>query len=109
LVDKFAHQRRRTSKFELRDFFGQLLRLLIISIPESENDQVQPQMLVYTLIKSVKLINPTADGIKYYKGFGSMEFVDLNQVKCVIGWIMDRGRWAIVDRSTSSAWPHVTS
>ena len=58
---------------------------------------------IYALIKSVKLINSSADGIKYYKNFGSMEFVDLNQVKCVIGRIMDHGRWAIVDRSTSFA------
>jgi hypothetical protein len=66
-------------------------------------------MLIYVLIKSVKLINPTADGIKYYEGFGSMEFIDLNQVKCVIEQIMNHGRWAIVNRSTSSAQPDVTS
>jgi hypothetical protein len=103
LVDKFAHQRHRTSEFELRDFYGQLLRLLIISIPESQNARVQPQTLVYALIKSVKLIDSTTDGIKYYENFGSMEFVNLNQVKCVIGQIMDRGRWAIVDHSMSFA------
>ena len=62
-------------------------------------------MLIYVLIKSVKLIDPTVDGINYYEDFGSMEFVNLDQVKCVIGQIMDRGRWAIVDCSTSSAWP----
>jgi hypothetical protein len=61
-------------------------------------------MLIYALIKSVKLIDPTVDGINYYEDFGSMEFVNLNQVKCVIGWIMDCGRWAIVDHSTLSAW-----
>jgi hypothetical protein len=65
-------------------------------------------MLVYALIKSVKLIDPAADGIKYYEDFGSKEFVDLNQVKCVIGRIKDHGRWAIVDRSTSSARVHAT-
>jgi hypothetical protein len=108
LVDKFAHQRPQASEFELCDFYGQLLCLLIVNIPESQNDQVQPQTLVYALIKSVKLIDSTADGIKYYENFGSMEFVDLNQVKCVIGQIMDCGRWAIVDHSTSSAQPHVT-
>ena len=108
MVDKFAHQRRRKSHFELCDFYGQLLRLIIISVPESQNDQIQPQTLVYALIKSVKVINPTSNGIKYYEEFGSMEFVDLNQVKCVIGRIMDRGRWAIVDRSTSSARMHAT-
>jgi hypothetical protein len=42
------------------------------------------------------------DGIKYYENFGSMEFINLNQ-KCVVGQIMDRGRWAIVDRSMSFA------
>ena len=93
MVDKFAHQRRRTSELVMHDFYGQLLRLLIISVPESQNNQIQPQTLVYALIKSVKLINPTtAGGIKFYEGFGSMEFIDLDQVKCVIGRIMDRGR-----------------
>lgn len=109
MVDIFAHQRRRTSQFELHDFYGQLLRILIINIPESQNGQIQPQTLAYALIKSVKLIDPTTAGIKYYEAFGSMEFVDLNQVKCVIGRIMDRGRWAIVDRSTSSAQIHATT
>ena len=107
MVDKFAHQRRRTSQFELHDFYGQLLRLLIINVPMSQRDQIQPQTLVYALIKSVKLVNPTAGGIKYYGDFGSMEFVNLDQLKCVIGRIMDRGRWAIVDRSTSSTQIHV--
>jgi hypothetical protein len=92
----------------MRDFYGQLLRLLIVNVPESQDDHIQPQTLVYALIKSVILINPTADGIKYYENFGPMEFVDLNQVKCIIGRIMDRGKWAIVDRSTSSAQIDVT-
>ena len=78
---------------------------IIICVPESQNDQIQPQTLVYALIKSVKVINPTSNGIKYYEEFGSM---DLNQVKCVIGRIMDCGRWAIVNRSTSSACMHAT-
>ena len=91
----------------MQDFYGQLLRILIITVPESQDDQILPQTLVYALIKSVILINPTTDGIKYYEDFGPMEFVDLNQVKCVIGWIMDHERWAIVDCSTYSACMHV--
>ena len=104
-------QQRQTFQFELHDFYGQLL-CLIINVPESKDGQIQPQILVYVPIKSVKLINPTADGIrfKYYEDFGPMEFVDLNQVKCVcvIGQIMDCRRWAIVDHSTSSALIHAT-
>lgn len=70
-------------------------------------NKIQPQTLVYAPIKSVKLTNPTTNGIKYYEDFSSMEFVDLNQVKCVIGQIMDCKRWAIVDHSTSSLCMHV--
>jgi hypothetical protein len=29
---------------------------------------------------------------------GPTEFVDLNQIKCVVGRIKDHGRWSIVDR-----------
>ena len=54
------------------------------------------------LSSQLNLTNTTTDGIKYYKDFGSMEFVDLNQVKCVIEQIMDCGRWAIIDHSTSA-------
>jgi hypothetical protein len=32
--------------------------------------------------------------------------IDLNQVQCVVGRIFDRGKWAIVDRSTSVAEIH---
>jgi hypothetical protein len=92
----------------MHNFYGQLLRLLIITVPESQDNQIEPQTLVYALIKSVIVINPSTNGIKYYENFGPTEFVDLNQVKCVIGRIMDRGRWAIVDRSASSARIDVT-
>jgi hypothetical protein len=30
---------------------------------------------------------------------GPTEFVDLNQIKCVVGHIEDRGRWSIIDQS----------
>jgi len=36
-------------------------------------------------------------------GSGPIVFIDLDQVQCVIGRILDRGKWAIVDRSSSVA------
>jgi hypothetical protein len=47
--------------------------------------------------------------INYYKDLGPKEFVDLNQIKCVVGRIMDRGRWAIVDRNKPLAHVHTSS
>ena len=39
----------------------------------------------------------------FYQATGPIIFIDLNQIQCVIGRILDRGKWAIVDRSTSVA------
>ena len=39
----------------------------------------------------------------FYQDTGPIVIVNLNQVKFVIGQIYDRGKWAIVDRSTSVA------
>ena len=50
------------------------------------------------LSEKSKLLDEVAGGIKYYKNFGSVVFVDLNQVKCVIGRVMDRGKWVIIDQ-----------
>lgn len=37
--------------------------------------------------------------IHYYKNHGRLEAVDLNMVRCCVGRVSDRGRFAIVDRS----------
>ena len=59
---------------------------------------IEAKSLAYVVIREVKLLDEVAGGIKYYKNFGSVVFVDLNQVKCVIGRVMDQGKWAIIDQ-----------
>jgi hypothetical protein len=44
------------------------------------------------------------DGIYYFKEFGLDEVVDLETVKCVVGRIQDRGKWALIYRSDSMAY-----
>ena len=58
---------------------------------------------IYAVIDEVK-IQDHGSGTNFYGRFyqatGPIGF-DLNQIQCVIGWVLDGGKWAIVDRSTS--------
>jgi hypothetical protein len=66
---------------------------------------IEAQSLVYAVIDEIKVLDH-GSGTNYgrfYQSTGPIVFIDLDQVQCVIGRILDRGKWAIVDRSTSVA------
>jgi hypothetical protein len=63
---------------------------------------------MYAVISEAKISEPATDRctINYYQDLGPVVLVDLNQVKCVVGRIRDRNKWAIIDRSGSLAQVH---
>jgi len=83
-----------------------VLRFIVVNIPLSIDHGIEAQSLIYAAIDEVKVLDH-AYGTnlygRFYQATGPIAFVDLNQVQCVIGRIFDRGKWAIVDRSTSVA------
>jgi len=100
LVDRHAHNRRKTPDFELRNFFGQLCRILLLEIPSAQQLNLgEPTTVILALIREVKAT--LREGIYYYKDFGVEEVVDMKTVQCVVGRVKDRGEWAIVDRSNT--------
>jgi hypothetical protein len=115
LVDIYAHAKRKEPQFELRKFFGQLLRVFVVDIPaelqgvegaeelDEEDANLQPTQWIYAVIRSVKISETDGFDIDYYEEMGEIEIVDLEMVQCVVGRIRDRNRWAIIDRSRSSA------
>ena len=100
-VDKFAHLPCRAPEFELQDFFRQILRFVIVNIPHSPIHNIKAISFIYALIHQVKIseLATNSCGINYYEDLGPTEFIDLNQVKCVVGRIKDRSKWSIIDRS----------
>ena len=71
---------------------------------QSLDHEIEAQSLVYAVIDEVKVLDHGSNFYGcFYQATGPVVFVDLNQVQCVIGRILDRGKWAIVDRSTSVA------
>jgi hypothetical protein len=84
-----------------------VLRFIVVNIPLSIDHGIEAQSLIYAVIDEVKVLDQAYGGTKlygrFYQATGPIVFVDLDQVQCVIGRIFDRGKWAIVDRSTSVA------
>jgi hypothetical protein len=102
-IDRYARQRYRTPEFELQDFFGQILRFLVVNIPPSPKHGIEAESVIYAAIREVRISEPATNccRINYYQDLGPTALVDLNQVKCVVGRIRDRDKWAIIDRSES--------
>ena len=70
-------------------------------MPESLDHGIEAQSLVYAAIDEIKVLNHGTNFCDlFYQATGPVVFIDLNQVQCVIGIILDQGKWAIVDRST---------
>jgi hypothetical protein len=63
---------------------------------------------MYVAIKQVKISKSSTNHcrINYYEAMGPVALVDLNQVKCVVGCMMDHGKWAIIDQNKSLAQVH---
>ena len=101
-VDRFTNQKRRTPELKLKNFFGQLRRILVIDLPSIPRLNVDvPTTIILALIKNVKVT--LTDDVYHYKVFGVDEVVDLTRVECVVGRIWDRDEWAIIDRSDKVA------
>ena len=102
LVDRYAHQKRRTPEFELQNFFGQLQCILVLELPSTlQLNLAMPTTIILALIKNVKAT--LTDNIYYYKEPGVNEVVNLTMVQYVVGRIWDREEWAIIDQSDDVA------
>ena len=100
LVDRYAHQKRRTPEFELQNFFGQLQHILVLELPSTlQLNLAMPAMIILALIKNVKAT--LTDNIYYHKGPGVDEVVNLTTVQCIVGRIWDRDEWGIIDWSNN--------
>jgi hypothetical protein len=54
---------------------------------------IEAQSLVYAVIDELKVLDQGANFYgRFYQDTGPIAFVDLNQVQCVIGQILDQGK-----------------
>ena len=101
-IDTLTKKKKRTPEFELQNFFGQLQCILVLELPFiPQLNIVMLATIILALIKNVK--TTSMNNVYYYKAPGVDEVVDLNMVQCIVGRILDRGEWAIINRSNNVA------
>jgi hypothetical protein len=87
----------------LKTFFGQLLYIVVIPIPESiALETKKPETICLMIIRQVKAVLPNAQGIlpiPFYSQTGALDPVDIKSIQCVVGRVEDRGKCGLVDRS----------
>lgn len=98
LVDAFAHHRRKQSKMVPQTFFGQLGRIIVVT--------VQPTDAILELDRSTFILldvepcNTKLDkyGFYEYHDFTARMVIDGTGARAVVGRIKDGGKWVIVKR-----------
>jgi hypothetical protein len=107
LVDIYARQRRRNPQFVLQTFYRQLQHLFTIhfNMACSDLDMDGPTTIILAAIRTCVLDDNEFNGldIHHYSREGSLHFLDIKGVQCLVGRVRDGNRWAIVDRSGSLA------
>ena len=92
--------------FKGTEYFGQLKKILVTEVPPGIIPSItQPRRVVLAIISPRETTNETSLGIPYYTEPTKVtpRAVDMNTLMCLVGRVMDRGRWAIVDRSGDMA------
>ena len=107
-VDLDAWKRRAASKFHLVTFYGQLLNIYLIQFPKAVASLHLNHLttIILAAIKSCSLIDTEAVhelDIHYYKDHGRVHVIDITSIQSLVGWVPDRGGWAIIDRSGNLA------
>lgn len=109
LVDIHANNARVPSQWQKQPFFGQLQHILKVQLPacpslnRSDPTLKDTSVILLAGIRTCSLEEHDDLGLnfRFYSVTGGFEVVDMNSVQCLIGRVQDRGRYAIVDRTSS--------
>ena len=84
-------------------FFGQLLYIVVIPIPEStELKMKKPEDLCLAIIWQVHADLPNAHGILpilSYKHTGALDPADIKSIQCVVSRVKDQRKWGLINCS----------
>lgn len=100
-VDKFANQRRKKPKLELKTFYGQIQQIILVRMPATPDLRLnEAKTIIFASIKNCRIERSNDLDMHYYRSEeGYTEVVDLEAVQCLVGRVFDRGWWTVIDRS----------
>ena len=108
-MDIHARSRNQIVRLEASTFYGQLLRILCLTVPASPNLRLStPETLILVEIQPCKILSRHSKlDIHYYKAYGTPLIFDITCIQCLIGRIYLGGgtanEWAIIDWSGTLA------
>jgi hypothetical protein len=78
--------------------------LILLEISDEDAVQLHLPSAWRYFLALIQRVNVTrdADGLILYKHEGPIDVADLNAVHCVVGCILDRDHWSIIERSEDS-------
>ncbi|EGO01406.1 hypothetical protein SERLA73DRAFT_48831, partial [Serpula lacrymans var. lacrymans S7.3] len=104
LVNKFARQRNRASRYELKTYFGQLQKIIVVHIPPTPLlCLTDPTTAIFAVIKPCEIESHNSLGNSYYSKLGSIIVMDITCLQCIVGRIPVGTQWALIDRSGNLA------
>jgi len=84
-------------------FFGQLLYIVVIPIPQSNKLKTEKaENICLAIIRQVKTIFPNVDGlppIPCYKETGHLDPANIKSIQCIVSHVEDRREWGLVNHS----------
>ena len=109
-MDIHARNRNQIVQLETSTFYGQLLRILCLTISASPDMKLShPDSLILVEIQPCKILSQHSKlDIHYFKSYGTPRIFDMTCVQCLVGRVKLEGggtanEWAIIDRSGSLA------
>jgi hypothetical protein len=103
-VDKNAQSKNAAEDLQETIFFGRLDDIYVVTlppIPALDPELTSSSQVILAGIRNCKVTSKNGLGMSYYENFGRYEVVDIECVQCVVGRVLDRGSWAIIDRTGS--------
>jgi hypothetical protein len=108
-VDHNAKAKNKPPDMVLKMFFGELQWVVKIDVPATPQLNLkEPQTLFFASVKQCNAIQ-SREGFWEYTKLGGLEAVDIGLVQCVVGRILDRGKWVIIDRSGERAHANIAT
>jgi hypothetical protein len=101
LVDKNERYRNLPIQMECRDFWGQLLKIIVVNLDDAQARSLQldsARRVVLGVIRRAKA-KENKNGIVCFKSYGQLDIVDLNCIQCTVGRVLYDGEWMVLDRS----------
>jgi len=101
--DAMAELEDAPAEMEVRTYFGQLLQIFSIKVPQSPQLHLdKPETLFLAAVKECDA-SYSKDGFWEFSATNKLAVIDIGTIQCTVGRIYDQGKWVIIDRSGSLA------